>query len=74
MSTNYFDAADTDDEEEKCTIVYSPEDIADAQSQCAVVKGTHSFLGRIRHQKACVSHVLERYFYLLYFISSLYLN
>jgi hypothetical protein len=36
---SYFDAADTDDEEEKCTTIFTPEDIADAQSRCAILKG-----------------------------------
>jgi hypothetical protein len=36
---SYFDAADTDDEEEKCTTIFTEGDIADAQSRCAILKG-----------------------------------
>ena len=37
--SNYLDAADTDDEDDKCTSIANPEDIAIAQERCRVLKG-----------------------------------
>lgn len=39
MSQNYLNEADTDDEDEKCENVSSPEEVAEAQSKCLELKG-----------------------------------
>ena len=37
--SNYLDAADTDDEDDKCTSIANSEDVAIAQERCRVLKG-----------------------------------
>lgn len=43
MSQNYLNEADTDDEDEKCENVSSPEEVAEAQSKCLELKGALVF-------------------------------
>lgn len=51
--SNYLDAADTDDEDDKCTSVASPEDIAVAQERCFALKGdsVHFEMPLFNHRK-----------------------
>ena len=42
--SNYLDAADTDDEDEKCLTISSPAEIAEAEAQCAALKGDHQLI------------------------------
>lgn len=45
--SNYLDAADTDDEDEKCVTTCSPEEIADGEARCAALKGDRQ---RVQHR------------------------
>jgi hypothetical protein len=49
MSQNYLNEADTDDEDEKCNITKSPEEVAEAQLKSLDLKGA-MFLSRDRKQ------------------------
>lgn len=43
MSQNYLNEADTDDEDEKCNITSSPEEVAEAQLKSLDLKGAMAF-------------------------------
>jgi hypothetical protein len=49
MAQNYLNEADTDDEDEKCNITSSPEEVAEAQLKSLDLKGA-MVLSRVRKQ------------------------
>jgi hypothetical protein len=46
--SNYLDAADTDDEEDKPSIISTPESVAEAKEQCILLKGISTNLPHLQ--------------------------